>query len=194
MARKTRRAEERSRGARLDPERAKLLHTTAAVAEKQAAKSGEKKYYDWDMFNDDAQFRHHKKLINKSLPNAKKPRTARADDDDDDNDAAAVADSDVPVSAAQADDSDAAIALDPSHNAVLGRSAAPREQALNRLVDSLHASAEKRSQFSRRRTEHEEADVDYINEKNKIFNKKLAKSYDAYSVEIRQNLERGSAI
>lgn len=179
----------------LDPERAKLLNTTAAVAERQSRAHGEKKYFEWDMFNDDAQFRHHKKLVNKSLPDAKKPRTATAaDDDDGDDNAADDAVAAAHISAAQADDADAAAALDPAQNAALGRSSVPREQALNRLVDTLHASAEKRAQFSRRRTEHEEADVDYINSKNKIFNKKLAKAYDSYSVEIRQNLERGSAI
>jgi pre-mRNA-splicing factor SYF2 len=183
----------------LDPERAKLLNTTAANAERQTRAQGDKKYFEWDMFNDDAQFRHHKKLVNKSLPNAKKPRTAAAaDDDNDDNNAAdddaLTATAAAHISAAQADDADAAVALDPAQNASLGRSSVPREQALNRLVDTLHASAEKRAQFSRRRTEHEEADVDYINSKNKIFNKKIAKAYDAYSVEIRQNLERGSAI
>lgn len=184
----------------LDPERAKLLNTTAAVAERQSRTQGDKKYFEWDMFNDDAQFRHHKKLINKSLPDTKKPRTATAaaaaaDDGDHDHDNApdhAVAPAH--ISAAQADDVDAAVALDPAQNAALGSSSVPREQALNRLVDTLHASAEKRAQFSRRRTEHEEADVDYINSKNKTFNKKLAKAYDSYSVEIRQNLERGSAI
>jgi hypothetical protein len=36
--------------------------------------------------------------------------------------------------------------------------------------------------------------VDYINDRNAAFNKKLKKSFDKYTVEIRQNLERGTAV
>ena len=53
---------------------------------------------------------------------------------------------------------------------------------------------EERSKFSRRRTEHEGADIDYINDRNKHFNKKIKRAYDKYTVEIRQNLERGTAL
>jgi pre-mRNA-splicing factor SYF2 len=38
------------------------------------------------------------------------------------------------------------------------------------------------------------ADVDYINNDNAMFNKKLKRSFDKYTVEIRQNLERGTAL
>lgn len=37
-------------------------------------------------------------------------------------------------------------------------------------------------------------DVDFINDKNEAFNKKIKRSFDKYTVEIRQNLERGTAI
>lgn len=47
---------------------------------------------------------------------------------------------------------------------------------------------------SKRRAHVEAADVDYINDKNANFNKKLKKSFDKYTVEIRQNLERGTAV
>jgi len=53
---------------------------------------------------------------------------------------------------------------------------------------------EKRSKFSRRRAFNEEADVDYINERNMKFNKKAARFYDKYTAEIKQNLERGTAV
>lgn len=48
--------------------------------------------------------------------------------------------------------------------------------------------------FSRRRSEHSAADIDYINDRNKHFNKKIKRAYDKYTVEIRQNLERGTAL
>ncbi len=188
------RKEAEARG--LDPERAKLLHTTAYAAERKTRADADAaaQRFDWDMYNDDAVARRHQKLVDAQFkPHPKKRRSAAAaagnDDDDDrgDDDHAAAA-------AGQPAVLDAADALDPARNAALFRPSAPREQALNKLVDALHAGAEKRAQFSRRRTEHEEADVDYLNTKNKLFNKKLSKAFDSYSADIRQNLERGSAV
>jgi pre-mRNA-splicing factor SYF2 len=51
-----------------------------------------------------------------------------------------------------------------------------------------------RKKFSRRRQEFDQEDVTYINERNKVFNKKIKRAYDKYTVEIRQNLERGTAL
>lgn len=85
-------------------------------------------------------------------------------------------------------------ALDPSA-AVTGSNAPPvREAALNRLVDSLHAQALKRTKFHRHRLEVTEGDVDYINDANEKYNKKLSRAFDKYTVDIKQSLERGSAI
>ena len=53
---------------------------------------------------------------------------------------------------------------------------------------------EKRAKYSRRRTFDEEADVDYINERNAKFNQKLERFYGKYTAEIKQNLERGTAV
>lgn len=52
----------------------------------------------------------------------------------------------------------------------------------------------KREKYSRRRTFDEEADIDYINERNMKFNKKLERFYGQYTAEIKQNLERGTAV
>jgi hypothetical protein len=52
----------------------------------------------------------------------------------------------------------------------------------------------KRAKFSRRRPFDSEGDVDYINERNKKFNKKASRFYDQYTTEIKQNLERGTAV
>lgn len=53
---------------------------------------------------------------------------------------------------------------------------------------------EKRQKFSRRRAHDEDADIDYINERNAKFNKKLERFYGKYTAEIKQNLERGTAV
>jgi len=52
----------------------------------------------------------------------------------------------------------------------------------------------KRGKYSRRRPFDEDADIDYINERNMKFNKKLERFYGKYTAEIKQNLERGTAI
>lgn len=64
--------------------------------------------------------------------------------------------------------------------------------ALERLEQSVLAVAKRRKQFSRRRVFDEEADVSYINERNRIYNQKLERSFDTR--EIKQNLERGTAL
>ena len=52
----------------------------------------------------------------------------------------------------------------------------------------------KRSKYHRRRQHHEDADVDYINERNMKFNQKAERYYGQYTREIKDNLERGTAI
>lgn len=64
------------------------------------------------------------------------------------------------------------------------------------LIYKLHCYCriDKRSKYSRRRTFDEEADIDYINERNMKFNQKLERFYGKYTAEIKQNLERGTAV
>jgi hypothetical protein len=40
----------------------------------------------------------------------------------------------------------------------------------------------------------EEKDVDYINDRNKIFNEKLERNFSKYASEIKGNIERGTAL
>jgi len=68
------------------------------------------------------------------------------------------------------------------------------EGGIDRMVQDLEKQIEKRSKYSRRRTHDEEADIDYINERNMKFNKKLERFYGQYTSEIKQNLERGTAV
>ena len=58
----------------------------------------------------------------------------------------------------------------------------------------LNFRIDKREKYSRRRAHLDEEDIDYINERNMKFNKKLARFYDPFTAEIKQNLERGTAI
>lgn len=67
-------------------------------------------------------------------------------------------------------------------------------KAIDNMVKDLEHQISKRKSFSRRRTHNDDADIDYINEKNARFNKKLERFYGEHTVEIKQNLERGTAI
>jgi pre-mRNA-splicing factor SYF2 len=79
------------------------------------------------------------------------------------------------------------------------------------LIDHFN-SIDKRRKFSRKRPNEDTGDVTYINEKNRIFNKKvqlpsvrasqysliflfkIARYYDKYTAEIRASFERGTAL
>lgn len=68
------------------------------------------------------------------------------------------------------------------------------EHDIDRMVAELEASRQRKSQFSRRRAFNEDEDISYINERNRVFNKKIKRAYDKYTVEMAQNVERGSAL
>ena len=81
-----------------------------------------------------------------------------------------------------------------AHSLYLGKNESIPEENLDRMVRELKDNEDRRGKFSRRRTFYEDKDVDYINDRNRKFNEKISKSYDKYTVEIKQNLERGTAI
>ncbi|KAK9474278.1 SYF2 splicing factor-domain-containing protein [Dipodascopsis tothii] len=68
----------------------------------------------------------------------------------------------------------------------------PPKDAVDRLVETIRKGDEQRMKKSRRGGD--EADVTYINEKNKQFNAKLSRYYDKYTKEIRDSFERGTAL
>ncbi|KAI9368219.1 SYF2 splicing factor-domain-containing protein [Aspergillus egyptiacus] len=71
----------------------------------------------------------------------------------------------------------------------------PDRTAVDKLVADLRKAEEVRLKKRRdRRGGDEEADVTYINEKNKQFNQKLARFYNKYTTEIRDSFERGTMI
>jgi pre-mRNA-splicing factor SYF2 len=73
-------------------------------------------------------------------------------------------------------------------------------------------SIDKKGKFSRKRLNEDEGDITYINEHNRVFNKKvrllssnrdgsytswisqIARYYDKYTAEIRASFERGTAL
>jgi len=70
----------------------------------------------------------------------------------------------------------------------------PTEVQKDRLQASMDKMMMKKKEFSRRREHVAQEDVTYINERNRVFNKKMQRAFGDYTHEIRQNLERGTAL
>ncbi|KAK8209023.1 Pre-mRNA-splicing factor SYF2 [Zalaria obscura] len=70
----------------------------------------------------------------------------------------------------------------------------PSKEAVDRLVGEIRKAEEVRMKKRRDRKGEDEADVTYINDKNKQFNQKLARFYNKYTSDIRESFERGTAI
>ncbi|VDD83782.1 unnamed protein product [Mesocestoides corti] len=66
-------------------------------------------------------------------------------------------------------------------------------EAIENMANSLKEQAKKKA-YSRRRAFDPDADIDYINERNKRYNELLDRHYGKYTAEIKQNLERGTAL
>lgn len=71
-------------------------------------------------------------------------------------------------------------------------------QGARRLAQEIHKRYEKRQKrdAAKRAKEamEDDGDVNHINERNKRFNQKINRTYDKSTAEIRQNLERGTAL
>jgi len=68
------------------------------------------------------------------------------------------------------------------------------QEAIDRMASDVEAQKAKREKFSRRRRHDPDADIDYINERNMKFNQKCERFYGQYTKEIKDNLERGTAV
>lgn len=74
---------------------------------------------------------------------------------------------------------------------VLHRTKEDAKEAMAKEVEEMQTERNKRS---RRRKYDETEDITYINERNARFNKKVARAYDEYTEELRDSLERGTAV
>jgi len=68
------------------------------------------------------------------------------------------------------------------------------EAAKDRLQAAIEGIQNNKKNFSRRRQYIEDEEATYVNDRNRVFNKKLERSFGAYTEETRQNLERGTAL
>lgn len=80
-------------------------------------------------------------------------------------------------------------------NVILGRNSSLLDaDSVSNLPIICNCRIDKRAKYSRRRAYNDDADIDYINERNAKFNKKAERFYGKYTAEIKQNLERGTAV
>jgi cyclophilin family peptidyl-prolyl cis-trans isomerase len=70
----------------------------------------------------------------------------------------------------------------------------PVPEKIEKMAAELEAEAERKNKFSRRRGFNQDLDVSYINERNRVYNLKLDRTYKDYVAEIKRNLERGTSI
>ena len=129
----------------------KYLLETALKADSKTSKKKKINVFGWDVFNDDSLYRaYHKRTAN--LENINKQ--IAQEEKDSDRPKIEVQQSD--KTKKQIHDSEA------------------RKEA---MAAELFQRDEKRKQFSRRRAHNKDADVDYINDRNEVFNKKLERNF-----------------
>ncbi|CAH8391851.1 unnamed protein product [Eruca vesicaria subsp. sativa] len=75
-----------------------------------------------------------------------------------------------------------------------GKAPKTSKDKIDKMAKELHDREEKRQEFSRRRKFREEKDIDSINDRNEHFNKKIERAFGKYTLEIKNNLERGTAL
>eukprot|EP01064_Diplonema_japonicum_P004711 TRINITY_DN13094_c0_g1_i1.p1 TRINITY_DN13094_c0_g1~~TRINITY_DN13094_c0_g1_i1.p1 ORF type:complete len:259 (+),score=90.76 TRINITY_DN13094_c0_g1_i1:59-778(+) len=152
------------------------LGITAAVAQERYKKKRKKEEgqasHGWEMFNIDTQVKTYKKRINRVHDSFGDGLQKKNEEDK------ALFEADP----SKADDLEYSIVDDPT------------DAMRSRLKTELAVTESRRGTFSRRRAFDEDADVDYINDRNKKFNDKLKRHFDPFTTEIRQNLERGTAL
>ncbi|CAA7021962.1 unnamed protein product [Microthlaspi erraticum] len=75
-----------------------------------------------------------------------------------------------------------------------GKAPKTSKDKIDKMAKELLDREQKRQDFSRRRKFREEKDVDSINDRNEHFNKKIERAFGKYTLEIKNNLERGTAL
>ena len=75
-----------------------------------------------------------------------------------------------------------------------GNAPVATEKDLEIILKDHEEQEERIRKKARRHTYNPDEDVSHISDRNRHFNKKLAKSYDKYTNEIKQSLERGTAL
>ncbi|KAK8613722.1 hypothetical protein V6N13_101479 [Hibiscus sabdariffa] len=151
----------------LDLQKAYMLDTQEAAEAKYKKWEKDPAPFGWDVFNQ------------KTLYNAYKKRTKNIDIDLEEYNKMKEADPEFYREASSLQ---------------YGKAPKPSEDKIEKMLKELKDRDEKRNSFSRRRKFHEEKDIDSINDRNEHFNKKIERAFGKYTLEIKNNLERGTAL
>ena len=71
---------------------------------------------------------------------------------------------------------------------------APTEPRVDAMAAELEAEQKHRQKFSRHRAFYQDMDINFVNERNRVYNKKLERHFSQYVADIKSSLERGSAL
>ncbi|RLN63813.1 hypothetical protein BBJ28_00019441 [Nothophytophthora sp. Chile5] len=168
-----RKANKKVRGL-MDQEKSRVGGMAGAKMKKAGKKEKRKAAFGWDVFNQDSLYKGYKKRL-VHLPTAEQSPSV------------GVSGSATAVVASNSLDDELAYGKNDKVEEV-------RWENVERMAQELEERIKARKKFSRRRQHYEGEDVDYINGQNRIFNRKASQAFDKYTVEIRQNLERGTAL
>ncbi|KJH53364.1 SYF2 splicing factor [Dictyocaulus viviparus] len=153
----------------LDYDRLKALNTSADVAARIEMRRKRKKNPDQGFSSyEDMTLRQHSRLTTAIKPNSESYRKMRDIVGDDQ--------------------------FYPTADTLIHGAHYPTSSAMEKLVQDVKGQTKRREQFHRRRLFDPDAPIDYINDKNMRFNKKLEKFYGQYTEDIKEDLERGTAI
>ncbi|KAG7280713.1 hypothetical protein CRUP_004513 [Coryphaenoides rupestris] len=80
----------------------------------------------------------------------------------------------------------------PTSNSLIHGTHVPTTDGIDRMVEDVEK--QRGPSTAGAGAYNDDADIDYINERNAKFNKKAERFYGKYTAEIKQNLERGTAV
>lgn len=153
----------------LDPEREHMLQVSANEAERFSRSKRKKESFGWQQYNSEAAFNAYEKRL-KDIPFSPEEYEKQKKEKNEQE------------------------FFPDSNNLNYGQTGKVSEKSLQLMTDELEKTLEKRRKYSRRRAHVDDAYVTYINNRNKTFNQKISRAFDKYTVEIKQNLERGTAL
>jgi len=151
----------------LRPEDVHRIETAEVAAAKHKKKEKKEAAFGWDAFNQATLYRAYEKRTNKvpyTVEDYRKHKESNPELYGDDG------------------------------SITHGRVPKTPEENIDKMVNELNERQLKRAEFSRRRKHYDDRDIDYINERNKKFNQKIERAFGKYTVEIKGNLERGTAL
>jgi len=138
------------------------------MMKKDEAKEKSKAIFGWDVFNQDSLMRSHDKQVAK-------------------------------IGEVQNEDYEEqkkklGQAFYEGHTSINGLGFKATEEAKDKVAEYMEDAAKRKAKFSRRRAVYEGEDISGINGQNQHYNKKIQRAFGEYADEIKQNLERGTAL